>query len=384
MPDGHAPESTALTSRPCDGCGNPFAPTRPAQRFCCDRCRWRAHQRAVEATPEGKAAAAKRSADSVERHHAWHCWRSRLRGTPLDTPERRAVLESLRGRGRVAPDEVRAMLAAAGCPVPFGRRAEAPAAPAVEAPAPTPPAPDRAPLTGRWALPSPEAPRLMPCAALDLALTARVDLATVRHLHGALSAIHGRDHDAQRAAWRLAPLSPRLWRVVWADAAVAERLRATREERRIGDRVEQLAWSATLHRPRFPAPLAPGRYRVRFDAVGPVVFSRFGGTEAVTSPTADTMLPQASRLLALAGVEHGGGVEVGDVEALTEPAVVHLGGHVRRGDGRRGDVLAWTGRVTVVCNAVGAWALKLAEVYGIGGLTAFGFGGCRVSVEVLT
>lgn len=383
MPDGHAPESTALTTCARDGCGARFAPARPGQRFCADRCRWRSHQRALGATPEGKAAAAKRSADSVERHHAWHCWRSRLRGTPLDTPERRAVLETLRGRGRVPPDEVRAMLAAAGCPVPFRARADAPASPAVEASAPASPAPARAPLTGRWAFPSPDAPRLMPCAALDLALSTHVDLATVRHLHGALSVIHGRNHDTQRAAWRLAPLSPRLWRVVWADAAVAERLRATREERRLGDRVERFAWSPTLHRPRFPAPLPAGRYRVRLDAVGPVVFSRFGGTEAVTSPTGDTMLPQALRLLALAGVGHVGGAEVGDVEALTEPAAVHLGGHVRRGDGRRGDVLAWTGRVTVVCNAVAAWALRLAEVYGLGGLTAFGFGGCRVSVEAL-
>lgn len=62
---------------------------------------------------------------------------------------------------------------------------------------------------------------------------------------------------------------------------------------------------------------------------------------------------------------------------------MHLGGHVRRGDGERGDVLAWTGRVTVVCNAVAAWALSLAEVYGLGGLTAFGLGTVRVKVERL-
>lgn len=381
MPDGHAPESTALTSRPCDGCGNPFAPTRPGQRFCCDRCRWRKHQRAVETTPEGKRAAAERSARSVERHHAWCDWRARLRGTPLDTPERRAVLESLRGRGRVPPDEVRALLEAAGCGVPATtrkpprRRTEADAPAPIEAPA--------APLPGPWALPSPEAPRLLPCAALDLTLSSPVDLTTVRHLHGALSAIHGRDHDAQRAAWRLVPLAPHLWRVVWADAAVAERLRATREERRIGHRPERLAWSPVLHRPRSPAPLAPGRYRVRIDAAGPVVSSRYGGTEAVTSPTADTVRAQAARLRALAGVGAADGVEVEDVESITEPAAVHLGGHVRRGDGERGDVLAWTGRVTVVCNAVAAWALSLAEVYGLGGLTAFGLGTVRVKVERL-
>ena len=376
MADGAPP---TLTTRACEGCGAGFAPTRPGQRFCCDRCRWRKHQRAVETTPEGKRAAAERSARSVERHHAWCDWRARLRGTPLDTPERRAVLESLRGRGRVPPDEVRALLEAAGCGVPATtrkpprRRTEADAPAPIEAPA--------APLPGPWALPSPEAPRLLPCAALDLTLSSPVDLTTVRHLHGALSAIHGRDHDAQRAAWRLVPLAPHLWRVVWADVAVAERLRATREERRIGHRPERLAWSPVLHRPRSPASLAPGRYRVRIDAVGPVVSSRFGGTEAVTSPTADTVRAQATRLLTLAGVGGADGVEVEDVESLTESAAVHLGGHVRRGGGGRGDVLAWTGRVAVMCNAVAAWALSLAEVYGLGGLTAFGLGTVRVRVE---
>jgi hypothetical protein len=119
MADGAPP---TLTTRACEGCGAGFAPTRPGQRFCCDRCRWRKHQRAVETTPEGKRAAAERSARSVERHHAWCDWRARLRGTPLDTPERRAVLESLRGRGRVPPDEVRALLEAAGCGVPATTR----------------------------------------------------------------------------------------------------------------------------------------------------------------------------------------------------------------------------------------------------------------------
>lgn len=379
MADGSPP---TLTTCARDGCGARFAPARPGQRFCADRCRWRSHQRAVEATPEGKAAAAKRSADSVERHHAWHCWRSRLRGTPLDTPERRAVLESLRGRGRVAPDEVRALLEAAGCPVPFGRRAEAPAAPAVEAPDPTPHEPARAPLAGRWALPSPEAPRLLPCAALDLGLSTEVDLGSVRLLHGALSAVHGRGHDRTRPGWRLVPVSPQRWRVLWLDVETAERLRATAEERRIGERADLLVWGAAVVRPRSPAPLAAGVYRVTIDTRGPVSFARNDHTEAVTSPGAGTMEAAALRHLALAGVEHGRGVEIREVEARTSPVALHMGGHLYRGAGR-GDVIACEGRIVVVCNAVAAWALQLAEVYGLGGMTAFGLGGCRVKVEAL-
>lgn len=299
------------------------------------------------------------------------------------------------------------MLAAAGCPVPFGRRAEAPAAPAVEAPAPTPPEPDRAPLTGRWALPSPEAPRLMPCAALDLATVSEVSAEgtrgrmPVRFLHGALTAVHGASHSAERPRWRLAPQSHRHHLVLLHDARDAERLRGSTHERRLGPRVEALRFGAMVHRPRFPAALAAGVYRVRVDVGAAhvatleperdydprfdvVTFVRNGNTEATTEPGVASMTAVATRLLTLAGIAHDRGVEVRDVESFTRDLFVRVGGHVSRGACEAGVVHGFDGRVTVVCNAVAAWGLKLAEVYGLGGLTAFGLGGCRVSVEVLT
>jgi CRISPR/Cas system CSM-associated protein Csm3 (group 7 of RAMP superfamily) len=55
---------------------------------------------------------------------------------------------------------------------------------------------------------------------------------------------------------------------------------------------------------------------------------------------------------------------------------------VHRG-GERGEVHALVGRISVRCNALAAWALTLARVYGLGGLTSQGFGRVRVEVESL-
>lgn len=385
MADGHAP-THATCAR--EGCGERFAPRDRAQRFCSAACRWSEHQRLYQSTPEGKRSAAIRHAASIEKHHAARGWRSQLRRAGLDTPERLAVVESLRGRGRVPPAEVRALFDAAGCGLPAPtrtpppRRAAAPVAPAPVAVVPSPPPPAVEPLAGRWALPSPDAPRLLPCAALDLALTTEVDLGSVRLLHGALSAVQDRGHDRQRPGWRLVPASPQRWRVLWLDASIAERLRATVEERRIGERADLMVWGAAIVRPRAPAPLAAGVYRVMFDSRGPLSFARNEHTEAVTSPGAGTMEAAALRHLALAGVDHSRSVEVREVESRTSPVTLHMGGHLYRGAGR-GEVIACEGRITVTCNAVAAWALMLAEVYGLGGLTAFGLGSVAVKVERL-
>lgn len=398
MADGNAAVSahvTTLTTCHREGCGVAFAPRNRAARFCSTKCRERANARAQRATPEGQRAQSIRYAAWYADNASYQCWTAVLRrNRVLRTPQRLAVVETLRGKGHVEPAEVRALFAAAGCPWPEAdrtppsrRRVEAPAAPAPVAAAPSPPPPAVAPLAGRWALPSPEAPRLLPCAALDLTLSAHVDLEAragvvpVRHLHGALSAIDGRSHDTQRPGWRLVPVTPRAWRVLWLDPAVAERLRATREERRLGERFERIAWGAALHRPRFPAPLAAGVYRVVVETDGPVCMTPSAGERAVGSLRAESVVGAACRLLALAGVEHGRGVEVRAVTAETERARVRLGGHIQRGDERMGAVECFVGRVTVECNAVAAWALTLARVYGFGRLTAFGLGTVSVSVE---
>lgn len=386
MADGSPP---TLTTCAREGCGARFAPTRPGQRFHEPRCRYLASAARTRATPEGHRGNALRAADSYERHAAVRIWRTALRRQGRLTPERAAALETLRGKGHVDPAEARALFAAAGCPLPepvrtppSRRRAEAPAAPAPVAAAPAPPPSVALPLGGRWSLPSPEAPRLLPCAALDLGLTTEVDLGSVRLLHGALSAVYDRGHDRTRPGWRLVPVAPQRWRVLWLDVGTAERLRATVEERRIGERADLLVWGAAIARPRAPAPLAAAVYRVTIDTRGPVSFARNEHTEAVTSPGAGTMEAAALRHLALAGVEHGRGVEIREVEARTSPVALHMGGHLYRGAGR-GDVIACEGRITVICNAVAAWALQLAEVYGLGGLTAFGLGGCRVNAEAM-
>jgi hypothetical protein len=359
------------------------------QRYCSRRCRFLAGAARKRSTPEGARVEQMRAAVWYGANASLQCWRTSLSRSGRLTPERAAVVESLRGRGHIEPAKVRALFAAAGCALPepvrtppSRRRVEAPAAPAPVVVAPSPPPSPVAPLEGRWALPSPEAPRLLPCAALDLELTTDVDLGSVRLLHGALSSVHGRGHDRTRPGWRLVPVAPRRWRVLWLDVETAERLRATSDERRIGERADLLAWGATLVRPRSPAPLAAGIYRVTIDTRGPVSFARNEHTEAVTSPGAGTMEAAALRHLALAGVEHGRGVEIREVESRTSPVALHMGGHLYRGAGR-GEVIACEGRIVVTCNAVAAWALRLAEVYGLGGLTAFGLGGVSVKVEAL-
>lgn len=412
MPDGSPPPATCAR----DGCNERFTPRNRASRFCSTKCREKANARAQRATPEGQRTQAIRYAVWYEANASYQCWTAVLRRNPvLRTPQRLAVVETLRGKGHVEPEAVRALFTAAGCPWPDAvrtppsrRRVEAPAEPApVVAPvAPTPaPEPPAEALDGRWARPSPDAPRLMPCAVLDLETLSEVSAegthgrAPVRFLHAAITAMDGRGHERQRARWRLVPMSHQRFRVVWYDAATAERLRATGHEVRLGSRHEWARWGGALMRPRFPPPLAAGVYRVRLDVgrehvaaldaerdydprFDVVTIARNDHTEPTTRPGRQSISRLAARLMDLAGVEHDAGVEVREVECSTRELTVKLGGHLQRGD-EPGVIVAFDGRITVICNAVGAWALRLAEVYGLGGLTAFGFGTVSVKVEAL-
>lgn len=356
MADG----TVETVTRRCGWCDFPLAPSLSARRrYCSD-----AHS---DLAARAKAAAT--FAVHREGNAAFLDWRRRARIAAVPREVQEEALGWLRGRGHVAPEDVRRELLRRGWSVgPKGSLSRLADAPEHETPA--------APAS-RVVLPP-----TLPCAALDVTLSVGVDLRTSRLLHGLLSSLHAEEHRRDHPWWSLAPLdAPTRWRVVWDDAAMAERLCGTSHRARLGVRTCTVQWSSALHRPRV-APLADGEYRVTVDTLTPVSYARDGHRVAVVTPSVQTIVRSCCTLLERARVEHGRGVEVTAVTSDTHAERVDVGGHVHRG-GERGEVHALVGRISVRCNALAAWALTLARVYGLGGLTSQGFGRVRVEVESL-
>lgn len=149
-----------------------------------------------------------------------------------------------------------------------------------------------------------------------------------------------------------------------------------------------------LTRLRAPADRAPGQYRARVIAAGPLALKKSNRVIAKrakeverpylhqlqTNPT--DLTGALERVAARIGLQiHPGAVIARviahDLEAL-DP--IHVGGHWRIGD-RLGCVEALVGVIDVECNAVGRWLLDCAALVGLGSKTAIGFG--RVRVEDL-
>lgn len=367
--------------RPCEVCGQPLPDGAPARRRYC-----------FPPKDCGELARLIGNRERFEEYRAQNAayldWNRRLRAAGVPVGVRNEAIGALRGRGHVDPATVRSELAARGWIVgPRNALRREPVVPAVPVPVaavapvtpvttvPTTTAPDVTAVA-----PKPTVPALLPCAALDITLSTGVDFGTVRLLHGLLSMLHGTTHRKLHPWWSLVPLdNPTMWRVLWCDVEIAERLRGTVTKAHLGVKPITVRWSPTLHRPRVPQELPEGEYLVTLDTLTPVSFARGGHKEAVTRPTPQTLRSAARTLIERAGMEHRRDLTVHDVSSQTQVERIDVGGHYYRGSGR-GEVVAFTGSVVARCNARAAWWLQLSAVYGLGGLTSLGFGRVKVSV----
>ena len=355
LPDG-AGESCAR----CATCGAPYIPQDYRNRFCSQRCadkpRNAAHYAANASARQARIAVRRAGHDPSAEP-----WRSRL--------------ATLAGRGVVTGwREVVGL--------PLGRPAKAPTPPQPTAPpharvvAPTTrPVPAARPAP--WGPPVGEQPPYITATGIPLGLTPRLPPtdATRRHLHGLVSRLVAREHHPTLAAWALVPYGQE-WGVVALTSAGRRALLGLDALVWVGNTRARLTTPATPVRLRTPPAYAPGRYRVRIEALSLVCHYANGRTTPRPTPSRDTILAVASQALLYAGCTTGHQhVEAVDTSGAHTDRIA-LGGHL-------GVMRGWTGAVEVVCNAPLAWALKLCEHVGMGARIAYGLGRVRVEVTAV-
>lgn len=336
----------AVSAVRCRGCGDPYVPRSKKQRHCTAVCGWRTRDRDRASDPTRVAAVRERSAAYHRANSAYRKARKLLRARGVD-PDTVPGLASLRGRGDlVGADEIKA---ATGITA-------------------------RERWAGPWATDA-HGPDHLEAVGVALAVHPPPPLTTttLRHMHGAISRLVGRDHHAEMPAWALVPMSPSGWGLVIYDRADALRLVGEHAASLRSTPVRVVVGPA-LVRLRAPGHLRAGRYRVTLESVTPVVHHRDGSTVAVVRPTVDTLRAACELARKRLGVEVGQ-EHIESVHCDVSTVRVPLGGHVGR-------LRAWEGCVTVVCNAAATWLLSCARHTGIGARTAFGLGRVRVLVKM--
>lgn len=356
----------AETIARCAHCGTPYVPSaHPLDRFCTPRCRDAAKSR-------------RRRRDNS----SLLTLRKTLKAHDLLTPATRAALEALRGVGRLPPAEA---WARAGLTRPLivrtARRVPTPT-PAPRDEAPVIPAPDP------WALPSPATSYVGHYLRLDLrpAPDPAIELRHTRLLHGAICRAAQEPHATGRGTFSLRPSAEGCgWGVLFFDAAVAARVRATTHVAHLGDREVALHFGAAVIRVKAPPPLAAGRYRVTVESVTPLAWTRCGKRVFVRDPDPSTIVGGVARIAQIVGADvPESAFAIRYVDTCTAPEKVFVGGHWQRGTSVPGMIRAITGRLTIECNAVVAWLLLCGARVGLGGCTSLGLGHVRVAVEATT
>lgn len=356
-PDG------AETIARCAWCCGPYVPRHRAHLTCSPRCSMSRKQTA----PTARARVARGYVRNASYRLALRAWR-RLGANP----ETRAAIDVLRGRGVV--DGWRALV---GLPPEHRGRTALAGSTASTTVAATPKA--RKP----WRATVGPQPSHLRASGMELRFTPRLtargrdaEESVRRHLHGMLSLLVGRPHDANTPAWSLVPMRGESWGVVLYDPADVERLRGTSHDVTVGECRTAVTFGPAVVRLRTPPMLTPRRYVVTVDAVTAVVQSTMKRVRAVTQPTASSVLGALSLALQVSGVSPRGRIHVERVDCETSSERVRLGGHI----GASGRIVGWIGRITVTCNAPAAWSLLVAAQVGYGGRCAYGLG--RVRVEV--
>src|SRR5690606_32722177 len=201
-----------------------------------------------------------------------------------------------------------------------------------------------------------------------------LELRNVRGLHGMVTGLTALAHAATMPQFALAPVVGRgQWGVYVSASDVAERLAGATHTAELYSRQVEVRCGPLL---RFTAPEfgTRGRRQLRIDALTPVCIRKDASLVTHLFPSGRNLTSTIASWL-----PRRFGLDIGDDdvrleldERHTQPEHVQLGG-------KFGRVSGWTGHVIVTTNAVGHWLLKCAEVVGLGGRAAFGFGRIKVT-----
>lgn len=210
-----------------------------------------------------------------------------------------------------------------------------------------------------------------------------IELRNARLIHGAVSAILGDSgvaHDPHVPMFALQPLPGGRWSLITthhdviAVAAGASFVSAIAEQRSI---------VRFGHVERLRAPIVgPGPRRIRINALSPVSVRRtvrnapdgHGKRYCHTSPTSENIGHAIGR-------QFRERFSLPEMRARVELVRQRTDGERVAHGGKIGESFGWTGSVELLVNAPALFLLRLAEVVGLGGRTAFGLG--RIRVEEL-
>lgn len=234
--------------------------------------------------------------------------------------------------------------------------------------------------TNPWLLGAPPFGALLPGAGFLLSVSPRpkwqIQLRNTRGLHGLVTELLGEPHDKTMPRFALVPS---LHGVGWAVYALNE----SRAAELAGHSVKGILFDrdstitcGPLVRLKTPRIARRGRRLVQVDAITPVcVRNSTGGTHWThVIPTSgnlhSTLASWLPRRVGLELPEDNVRLELvsRDTQIQETPIL-----------GKHGTVRGWVGSCVVETNAVGHWLLKCAELIGLGGKVAFGFGRIRVS-----
>jgi hypothetical protein len=200
-----------------------------------------------------------------------------------------------------------------------------------------------------------------------------IELRNVRGLHGALTGLTGPHHPTD-PRFAIVPWHTGVgWGVYMADDALLTQFAGTRHAVRLWDHGRELHFGGKI-RLKAPHVAKRGHRKIRIDAITPVctrtMQSRVTYQRASGPNLLSTLCAWLPRRLSVEFGPDDGRLEI--VENDSHPDAVHAGG-------KYGAIGGWTGSIVVDCNAPVEWLLRCAEVVGLGGRCAFGFGRIRVT-----
>lgn len=228
-----------------------------------------------------------------------------------------------------------------------------------------------------WLLGAPPCEPMLPAAGVSISVSPHpkwpVVLRNTRALHGMLTTLLNKPHLPNFPRWALVPLPTQFgWGALFDDPADAATLAGKRFESILFDRATVVTFGP-ITRIKTPVIRQRGKRLVRLDCLTPTVI-RNSGRLSYTVPKSDNI-----KCSLLPMLQNRVGLEV-DPETLCLELVTRDTAAVNVAvGGKYPDVGGFTGSLVLRANAVGHWALKVAESYGLGSKVAFGYGRVRVS-----
>lgn len=230
-----------------------------------------------------------------------------------------------------------------------------------------------------WLYGPPPFGEYLPGGAFSLRVTPAprwpIELRNTRALHGMVTQLIDEPHDLKVPGFSLIPTNQAGsgWGVYVPNPEHALRLAGKQFQGVLFDR-EVVISCGPMHRLKAPKITKRGHRRLRVDVITPVVVRSDGGKTVRTLPTSGNLL---STLCAWLPRRVGVTLEpdaatLKILERHTQEQWTPMGDKY----GTQGGFVGW---MIVDTNAVGHWLLKVAELIGMGGKTAFGFGRIRVS-----